>query len=221
MRILFIAVLELFGIFGFCQEPQMPIHASPDPSVAAPKRSGPGADAEVSPLEMSACKENAGYCFDAGPFLARLMQVTDGVEGTYNVVRLNLQLENLTHGTLVLAYRAHTSILVDEFGNTYFCCTAKTAPDTSATGIAVNQGEVKDTDSQLALEAGQSGSITFSVEGHRAHAQESPYFHYDLTIEEMDPNNLRRVQRQYGIYFGDFTATWHTIRQKTQAHDRH
>jgi len=160
--------------------------------------------------DSRACRQTPSYCFDAGSYLVRVMQLTDGTEGNYNVIRFRF--ENVSGGTLVLAYRAHTSIAVDEFENSYFCCTAKAAPDTSATGIGINQD--KDTDSQFKLEPKHSGDVTFQVWGHRARSQESPYFHYDVTIEEMDPNNPRRIQRQRAIYFEDFTATWHKSRQR-------
>jgi hypothetical protein len=163
-------------------------------------------------LDSRACRQNSSYCFDSGSFLVRVMQVTDGTEGNYNVIRLNVRFENVSSGTLVLAYRAHTSIAVDEFENSYFCCTAKAAPDTSATGIGINQD--KDLDSQFKLEPKHTGDVTFQVWGYRARSQESPYFHYDVTIDEMDPNNPHRIQRQHAIYFEDFTATWHKSRRK-------
>ena len=171
--------------------------------------------------ETAPCKENPAYCFNAGPFVARLIQVTDGAQGNYSVVRLNVQFESVTKETLALAYRAHTSILVDEFQNTYFCCAAKGALDTSATGIGINQDDAKETDSHFRLEAGQTGSVTFQVWGHRARSQDSPYFHYDVTIDEMDPNNPRRVQKQHAIYFGDFAATWHFSHPKPEVHEKH
>jgi hypothetical protein len=204
-----IAGLMLYGIPAPSQ--QSTLDSSPKADFEQPANSA-DSEAGESSKDPSTCSENPSYCFDAGTFVARLMQVTDGTEGNYNVVRLNLRFKNVSNGTLVLAYRAHTSIVVDEFENSSFCCTAKTAPDTSATGIGMNQD--KDTGSQFKLDPSQTGDVTFQVWGHRVRSQESPYFHYDVTIEEMDPNNPRRVEKQHAIYFGDFTATWHRPRQK-------
>jgi hypothetical protein len=144
------------------------------------------------------------------------MQVTDGVEGAYDFIRLNIQFENLTGDLVIIAYRAHTSYVVDEFKNTYYCCSAKGATDTSVTGMGINQDKI--TDPQFKLEKHQIDNVTFQVSGHRNGHEESPYFHYDVTVEEMDPHNPHRLLRQYPLYFGDFTATWRSPHSKGMPH---
>ena len=168
------------------------------------------------------CAQNPGYCFVDDSVTATLKQVTDGIQGNYNQIRLNMRIENHTDAPLWLAYRAHTSILVDEFENTYFCCPSKDAPDASATGIGLITGkEDAGVGPLLRIEPRQASSVTFQVWGHRARSQEFPYFHYDVTLEELYPNNPKRVLKSHALYFGDFTATWHVRRSNGAQRDQH
>lgn len=225
--ILCISVIVVFGISGVCQERQPPAESRVNSSDVLTKQleaTGSPTNRQGTSGDRIPCKDNPGYCFNAGSFVIRLVQVTDGAQGNYNVIRLNMKFENLTNTTLILSYHARTSNLVDEFGNTYYCCTGKGVPDTSAIGIGVNNvdnAEFKDADYQLKLLKGQTSSVTFQVWGHRAHGQDWPYFHYDVTIDEMDPNNLRRIQIQHPIHFGDFTSTWHMLRRSLETQEKH
>jgi len=120
------------------------------------------------------------------------------------VIRLNLSFESLADHPLLLAYHARSSILADDFGNTYFGAKAGDGPDTSVTGMGTD-AEGK-TDPQFLLDPKQSDTATFEVWGHRATNQHSPLFHYDVTVDEIDGSDPKKILRQHALYFGDFAA---------------
>jgi len=176
----------------------------------------PSADAKISADEQgsvppsSACleapsKEDRAYRFNAGSFSAQIVQVTSSMQGNYSVIRLNLLFKNLTKHSLTLDYRGRTSILADDLGNTYFGAKAGNGPDTSATGIGTDIDSNVDT--QFTLQPNQCDSATFQVWGSRGERQCLPaFFHYDVTIDEVDIENPGKIPRQHALYFGDFTT---------------
>jgi hypothetical protein len=125
-------------------------------------------------------------------------------KGNYNIVRLNLRFENLTDHVLRLAYHSGSSILADDFGNTYFGAKAGDGPDTSVTGMGTDTDGK--TNPEFLLEPKQSEPATFQVWGHRAANQRQPLFHYDVTIDEIDATDSKRILRQHAINFGDFAV---------------
>jgi hypothetical protein len=155
-------------------------------------------------LPPSGTTSDDAYRFNAQSFKVTIEQVTDSTMGNYDVVRLNLRFENLTDHTLLLAFHARTSILADDFGNTYYGAKAGDGPDTSVTGMGTDSDGK--TESRFPLEPKQADSATFQVWGHRAANQRHPLFHYDVTIDEIDGNDQKRVLRQRAIYFGDFAV---------------
>jgi hypothetical protein len=71
-------------------------------------------------------------------------------------------------------------------------CHSQGETDSSATGIGITQQD-QPPDFQLRPAPGQRSNVTFQVWGHRIQGQDWPTFHYDVTFQEMNPNNPRRT----------------------------
>jgi hypothetical protein len=147
----------------------------------------------------------SNFCFDTGPFSVTILQISDSAAGNYRRIRLNVRFQNLTARAITLAYHAKTSVLSDEAGSTYFCCKAgESGPDTSATGIGTNQDGK--TDTWFVLDPAASDFATFDLWGFRKGKDAPTSFHYDLAIDQLDPNNPKLVIRQRALFFRDFNA---------------
>jgi hypothetical protein len=142
------------------------------------------------------------YCFSGRDFTATIMEISNGAMGNYRRILLNLKFQNVTNHAIALAYHATSSILTDELGNTYSCCKAGGGPDTSATGIGTNQGGK--TDRQFKLDANESALATFEVWGIRNTKDPSKFYHYNLTVDQMDPNDSKSSASQRALMFRDF-----------------
>jgi hypothetical protein len=144
------------------------------------------------------------YQFNAGVFTATIVQVTDSGKGNYNIVRINIVFKNNTNHPIMLAYHTHTSLLSDDSSNTYFCAKAGEGPDTSVTGMGTDADGK--TDPQFILQPQESDSATFEMWGRRDSHVHAPLFHYDVTIDELDASDPKKILRQHSIYFGDFST---------------
>ena len=142
---------------------------------------------------------------NAGSFLATVEQLTDSVDGSLRVIRLDVRLKNATDHTLILAYRARSSSVVDDSGNSYYCCFPKEGIDRSASGIGTNNG--KETDPQFILEPKQSDSVTFKLFGNRNQGKPR-IFRFHVTIDEMDSDNPKQLKREHALHFGDLKVSW-------------
>jgi len=150
---------------------------------------------------------------NAGSFIATIEQVTDSVDGSLHVIRMDVRFRNLTDHILILAYRARSSSVVDDAENSYYCCFPKGGIDQSASGIGTNDG--KETDSQFMLEPKQSDSVTFKLVGNRS--QGKPHiFRFHVTIDEMDSENPKQLKREHALYFGDLKVSWSRRATKKQ-----
>ena len=184
-------------------------HHNPTPKAAttgATAAATDGRDINFPPCpdRGSSCRIST-FCSNSGLFTATILQFTDGAAGNYRKIRLNIRFQNLTAHELILGYHARSSVLTDDAGSTYFCCKAgDSGPDTSATGIGTNQ-EGK-TDVQFRLEADRSDVATFEVWGVRKGKDTPASFHYDVTIDEIEPANPKVVRRQHAIFFRDFNS---------------
>jgi hypothetical protein len=175
------------------------------PALAASEH---GPASQRPPCLAASMKTSEAYRFDAGTFSSTIVQASSSSQGNYEIVRLNILFENTSDHNIVLAYHARTSILADEQGNTYFGAKPGNGPDISVTGMGTD-GESK-TDPQFVLRPHQCDSATFQLWGPKMAKQEkprAPLFRYDVTLDELDSDNPRRVIRQHALYFGDFTTT--------------
>ncbi|MES1260206.1 MAG: hypothetical protein ABUS49_00620, partial [Acidobacteriota bacterium] len=92
--------------------------AVPAPAPVAPPQGTPAGP--PPPPEPDACSGRS-RCYDAGPFVAEIVQGSLTREGNFadRVVRLNVRFRNKTNEPLVLAYVARTSVLSDNFGKRF------------------------------------------------------------------------------------------------------
>jgi hypothetical protein len=60
-------------------------------------------------------------CFDAGNFTATVTDIIESQTLNSYLVRIVVRFENTSDQRVVLAYRAHSGFLLDNFENRYFC----------------------------------------------------------------------------------------------------
>lgn len=138
-------------------------------------------------------------CFNAGPFLANVSQMTMSQQGGWHVIRMNIQFQNTTNQPLIIAYHDGSMIMTDNNGNTY-------------QGTGGNPGELQgmgidrggQTDPQFVLNPGQTGSAMFSVaRGRPANSPIGTGYTYNLTIDELQTQNgaTAIAVRSYNLNF--------------------
>ena len=58
-------------------------------------------------------------CFNAGPFLANVSQMTLSQQGGWHVIGMDIQFQNTTNQPLIIAYHDGSMVMTDNNGNTY------------------------------------------------------------------------------------------------------
>jgi hypothetical protein len=166
-----------------------------EPTPATPAANG------VSAL-AAACAAST-RCFDAGPFLAEVANVTPMKvsNGRHHALRVNLRVRNVSDAPLVLGYKSRSSAATDEHGNPYHWGRSGTH-DVSARGIGVvtaNQA-----DPQFVLRPGEARTATFELTRFNVgRTAIGTTFGYDLTLVELEPlpgSQVRSV-RDYSVSF--------------------
>lgn len=138
-------------------------------------------------------------CFNAGPFAAAVTQMTMSQQGSWHVIRMNIQFHNTTDQPLIIAYREGSMVMVDNLGNTYV--PAGGYPG-AVQGIGVDRGS--QTDSQFTLGPGQTGNAMFAVaRGRGNQSAVANGYTYNFTIDELQPQNGAEAiaVRQYNLNF--------------------
>jgi type II secretory pathway pseudopilin PulG len=143
-------------------------------------------------------------CFNAGPFAAAVTQTTLSQEGGYHIIRMNMQLRNLTNQPLMIAYHDGSSVLVDNFGSTYNIPGAFGTPVIQ--GMGIDRGN--QTDSQFTLGPGQTGNVLVTMA--RARNNQSAVgtgYTYNFTIDELQAQNGAdaALVRQYNLNLPSIT----------------
>jgi hypothetical protein len=144
----------------------------------------------------------AAHCYDAGPFTADVVQLTDSrlVNNTGDhVLRLSVRFRNTSAQPIVLAYSSGTSIATDELGNRYVWGRAGSR-DASVTGMGISAAGRADP--QFALAPGEARTAIFQV--RRFATGRNPIgtrFTYDLAIEQLEVHagGQARGVRQHSI----------------------
>lgn len=157
--------------------------------LASSQQSHPlSAQAFTKPMDGSHCGKSP-KCFDAGNYTVTVTDVIESQTPNSRLVRLIVRFENVSDQRVILAYRVHSSFLLDNFRNRYFCCKgAETSTDPSAVGIGTDMdGKV---DSQFRLQPKQSGSVSFDLCRPRPPDQEASYYDFDVMIDQIDPDAL-------------------------------
>jgi len=142
-------------------------------------------------------------CFNAGPFLANVAQMTMSQEGPWHVIRMNIQFQNMTNQPLVIAYHDGSMIMTDNNGNTYQGAGGNPG---ELQGMGIDRGA--QTDPQFVLNPGQTSSAMFCVaRGRPANSPIGTAYTYNLTIDELQTQNgaTAIAVRSYNLNFPTLT----------------
>jgi hypothetical protein len=179
----------------------------PPASIEAPRPAPVTQFAGATP-EPDACAGKP-RCYDAGPFVAEIAQVTvlrEGVTFQSRLARLNIRFRNKTAQPITLGYVAGTSVLVDNFGKRF---TWGSGHDTSVTGMGVV--EASKANPQFVLGPGESRAATFAL--YRSHVPKTELdatgYTYDVSIAQMEVlynGQQIRTVREHTMTFPDFGA---------------
>jgi hypothetical protein len=178
-----------------------PGHATPAAQTA--KAAAPAA--VISAASADPCA-GSNRCFNAGGFLAEVMQVqTARVGGRHESLAINVRFRNISDKAVILAYQSGSSSGVDNFGNTYYWGRAGTH-DASVKGIGYVAGN--NADPQFVLQPGQTRSATFGLIRYEAKPPIGESYNYDVVIDELEllPGQQIRSARQNSISFANLTA---------------
>jgi len=142
-------------------------------------------------------------CFNAGPFLANVSQMTLSQEGPWHVIRMNLQFQNTTNQPLIIAYHDGSMIMTDNNGSTYQGAGGNPG---ELQGMGIDRGA--QTDPQFVLNPGQTGNAMFAVaRGRPANSPIGTGYGYNLTIDELQTQNgaTAIIVRSYNLNFPSLT----------------
>jgi hypothetical protein len=143
----------------------------------------------------------SGSCVAESRYTATITDVLESDTPFSHQVRLILRFENLSDRPIILAYRAHSVFLLDNYKNRFFCCKSDTAPDVSAVGLGTDvAGKV---DPQLVLKPHESEIATFDLWRHREPDLQAFYYDFDLKIDEIDPGSKYTVLKSPYLSFRD------------------
>jgi hypothetical protein len=142
-------------------------------------------------------------CFNAGAFIAEVMQVTPtamakGVR--HHAVAFNIRFRNISDQPLILGYQASSSAAVDNFGNAFTWGRPGTY-DTSVKGIGVVSARSADT--QFSLAPNQARSATFNIVRYNAVPPIGESWNYNVVIAEVEiqPGQVVKSVRQNSVSF--------------------
>jgi len=142
-------------------------------------------------------------CFNAGPVLANVSEMTMSQEGGWHVIRMNIQFQNATNQPLIIAYHDGSMIMTDNNGNSYQACGGNPG---ELQGMGIDRGA--QTDPQFVLSPGQTGSALFCVaRGRPANSPIGTGYTYNLTVDELQTQNgaTALVTRSYNLNFPTLT----------------
>lgn len=152
---------------------------------------------------------NDHHCFNAGSFLAEVVQVQPSAMGNgarNHTVTFNVRFRNISDKPIILAYRSGSASGMDNFGNAY--AYGRPNHDGSAKGIGVVDG--RNADPQFTLSPGQTRSAVFDIIRFNARAPVGTSFNYNLVIEELrvmaDQTHSLQTVRQNSLSFTNLAA---------------
>lgn len=185
------------------------VAASAGAGAAAAATPAPAAAAAPAPAPApaNACGDTP-HCFGAGPFVASVARFTAAAptSGSHTVL-VTLEFRNVGSQPIILAYKAHSGLIVDNYGNRYYWGRAGTV-DQSAKGIGMVNGTRADP--QFALQPGQSRQATFQLTRYNVGKTAiGTGFSYDLEIEQLGvlPSNQLQSLRDYSLSFSDLASS--------------
>lgn len=176
--------------------------AAAKPTAAKPA----AAPAAVIPAATADPCGGSNRCYNAGGFLAEVVQVqTARVGGRHESLSINVRFRNISDKPIILAYHSGSSSGVDNFNNAYYWGRASTH-DTSVKGIGYVAG--RSADPQFVLQPGQMRNATFGLIRYEARPPIGEAYNYDVVIDELEllPGQQIRTARQNSISFANLTA---------------
>lgn len=177
---------------------------APGRVVAGGAMAAPGTAAAAAPMAapVDHCA-GAPRCYDAGAFVAEVMQVTstamtDGAR--HQSIAINIRFRNVSAHPIILGYKGSSSSAIDNFGNRFYWGRAGTH-DTSVKGMGYVTGRGADT--QFALSPGQSRNATFNLIRYGARPPIGNAWDYDVVIDELEilPGQQVRTVRENSLNF--------------------
>lgn len=163
-------------------------------SAPAPQAAAPASDP---------CAPAPHRCFNAGPFVAQVGQLTvsnsDGVTA-YRTVRITLAIRNVSSQPLILGYKLGSHVLIDGRGNRYGYYNNR-AQRVSGIGI-VQPGSA---DAQFRLAPGQSRNATFESV-HQYNVRRTVLgdtYDFDLVLVQLEPLSPTQVRsaREFALNY--------------------
>ena len=179
--------------------------AAPAPAAAA-KATPAASPAAAIPAAVADPCGGSNRCYNAGSFLAEVMQVqTARVGNRHETLSLNVRFRNTGDKPVILAYDSGSSSGVDNFNNKYYWGRAGTH-DTSVKGIGYVTG--RSADPQFVLQPGQTRNASFALIRYEARPPIGESFNYDVVIDELEllPGQQIRTLRQNSVSFANLTA---------------
>jgi hypothetical protein len=168
-----------------------------------------GSFARIGEQTEQSCSKS-GVCVAEDRYTATVTDVLPNESPNSLRVRLIVRFENISDAPLILAYRAHSASLLDDFKNRFYCCTGDSAPDLNAIGIGTDAGAK--VDPQLVLQPHDQANVIFELWRRRDNLQAS-YYDFDVMIDEIDPVHKYRVLRNPNLSFRDLVPRARLQRQ--------
>jgi hypothetical protein len=174
-------------------------------AVAAPAATAQESKPAIPAATADPCG-GSNRCFNAGAFIAEVMQVqTARVGNRHETLAINIRFRNIGDKPVILAYQSGSSSAIDNFNNKYYWGRSGTH-DTSVKGIGYVTG--RSADPQFSLQPGQTRNATFNLIRYEARPPIGEAFNYDVVIDELEllPGQQIRTARQNSVSFANLTA---------------
>ena len=170
------------------------------------QKAAPVTAAASTPVPAAKPSEPCGgspRCYNAGAFIAEVMQVTPtamAAGARHHFVAFNVRFRNISDKPVILAYQSGSSAAVDNFGNGFTWGRPGTH-DGSVKGIGMVAGRSADT--QFGLAPGQARSATFNIVRYNARPPIGESWNYNVVIEEIEiqPGQVVKSVRQNSVSF--------------------
>lgn len=142
-------------------------------------------------------------CFNAGPFIADIQQISSSVAGgRHHVLRFNMRIRNLTNQPLILASTYNSPVVVDNQGHRYSITQSQAV---SGMGVVARNSA----DPQFVLAPGQSRNAAFQVYRRDSRQPTGTSYTFDVSLEQLEilPSQQVRSSRQFSLNFPNLTVS--------------
>ncbi len=159
---------------------------------------GAGAATAAIPADAPDACAGKQRCYNAGPFAAEVTQVTTSKVTYYVVVKLNVNVRNVTAQPLLLGWQNGSGSAIDDVGNRYAAKTVK--------GIGLVS--TSSADPQFALNPGQSRAFTVEYVFRANRSTVGTSWTADFVLQQLEilPSRQVRSVREYSVSYQDLTA---------------